>query len=141
MTLICEQCDSDLGNDAEPQASPSNRIRNGYCLLTTGVYWGLRAWLAGAPAEGFGVLILLVIGLVSADNFCGTGWIGNAVVVMDHLKLDLVASGSMCAGAPWPTFASVYDDFNAKIVAKVPFQPFWAPPVAINSADSEVRTL
>merc|ERR1712166_268351 len=77
----------------------------------------------GAPAEGFGVLILLVIGLVSADNFCGSGWIG-----------------SMCAGAPWPTFASVYDDFNAKIVAKQPFVPFWAPPMAVNSADSEEKS-
>ena len=43
-------------------------------------------------------------------------------------RFDLVAAGSMCAGAPWPTFASVYDDFNVEIVAKVPFQPFWAPP-------------
>lgn len=68
----------------------------------------------GAPAEGLGMLVLLGIALMTADNFCGIGWLG-----------------SMLAGAPWPTFSSVYDDFNAKITAKVPFQPFWAPPEAL----------
>ena len=71
---------------------------------------------------------MLVIGLITADNFCGAGWLGTAVDMVSLTRFDLVAAGSMCAGAPWPTFASVYDGFNAKIVAKVPFQPFWAPP-------------